>query len=61
MMKGCSVMRCWIRVSVDSSRSMDKDDEEEEEEGEEEPVMVMVVERWRGTTSFEQGRRPCIA
>ena len=45
-------MRRWIRVSVDSSRSMDKD--EEEEEGEEEPVMV-VVERWRGTTSFEQG------
>jgi hypothetical protein len=43
MMTGCSDMRRWIRVSVESSRSMDKDDEvEEEEEGEFKLVLIMV-------------------
>ena len=58
MITGCSEMRRWIRVSVDSSTSMDREGEEEELVMEEEEEVV-VRSRW--TMSLEQRRRPCIA
>lgn len=48
MMTGCSKMRRWIRVSIDSSGSMDKEEE----------LLDMV--RWRCRRSLEQRRKSCI-
>lgn len=61
MMTGCSEIRRWIRASVVSSKSMDKEEEEEEFVM---VVVVVVVEeavRSRWTASSEQWRNPCIA
>ena len=53
MITGCSEIRRWIRVSADSSKSIDK--EEDMEMVEEEDAGTL-----RLTTSFEEWRRPCI-
>lgn len=66
-MTGCSEIRRWMRASVDSSTSMEREQEEEKEEEFVLFVVVVVVvvvvvgvERSSWTTSFEQRRRPCI-
>jgi len=54
---GCSEIRRWMRASVDSSTSMER---EQEEVVVVVVVVVVGVERSSWTTSFEQRRRPCI-